>query len=92
MEHHTSQSISTTDDQQLPEKNLSFSRNVVHSSSQGQDQLSSSESLNNLEPEWLTGLPLLTLMIALSIVMFLVLLDGSIIGTVSILPPPGFLT
>lgn len=34
------------------------------------------------EPEWVTGFRLLTLMTATSIVMFLALLDGSIIGTV----------
>lgn len=40
---------------------------------------------NGVDPEvdWITGLPLGILMTALSIVMFLVLLDGSIIGTVS---------
>lgn len=35
------------------------------------------------EPEWLTGFRLFTLMTATSIVMFLALLDSSIIGTVS---------
>ncbi|RYP41575.1 hypothetical protein DL767_000917 [Monosporascus sp. MG133] len=39
------------------------------------------ELVQNQEPEWITGLPLGILMVALSIVMFLVLLDGSIIGT-----------
>lgn len=35
------------------------------------------------EPEWVTGFRLVTLMTATSIVMFLALLDSSIIGTVS---------
>ncbi|KAH7303301.1 major facilitator superfamily domain-containing protein [Stachybotrys elegans] len=81
MEHHTSQTIRTPGDQELPENNIISSGNAVNSSPQDQEKQSSSGSTNDLEPEWLTGLPLLTLMVALSIVMFLALLDGSIIGT-----------
>ncbi|KAK4208432.1 major facilitator superfamily domain-containing protein [Rhypophila decipiens] len=74
MEHQTLQSISAADEQQQ------------HQSSEKQEKPSSasessSRDLEPPEPEWLTGPPLLILMVALSIVMFLVLLDGSIIGT-----------
>ncbi|KAM7187818.1 Major facilitator superfamily domain containing protein [Rhypophila sp. PSN 637] len=72
MEHQTLQSISTPDEHQH------------HQSAEKQEKPSSaSESSRDLEPEpeWLTGTPLLILMVALSIVMFLALLDGSIIGT-----------
>lgn len=45
-------------------------------------EISSDSSTDDLEPQWVSGLPLVNMMVALSIVMFLVLLDGSIIGTV----------
>jgi hypothetical protein len=41
------------------------------------------------EPEWVTGFRLFTLMTATSIVMFLALLDSSIIGTVCGVETPG---
>ncbi|KAK1763360.1 major facilitator superfamily domain-containing protein [Phialemonium atrogriseum] len=44
-------------------------------------EISSDSSTDDLEPQWISGLPLVNMMVALSIVMFLVLLDGSIIGT-----------
>ncbi|KAK4168190.1 major facilitator superfamily domain-containing protein [Cladorrhinum sp. PSN259] len=56
-------------------------REKHHTSSDNLAADSSDSSNNDFEPEWLTGLPLWTLMTALSIVMFLVLLDSSIIGT-----------